>query len=141
MVKQFMPELSPKERTIALQEHASKIDQTTYQKPLSADELALRREDFVDNCEKLGKFEDELKAIKDDYKLKTEPLTRINKILLGEIKTRQTTVDGILYRLANQDEGMMETYDADGFLVETRRLRPEEKQARLFVAGKTGTAE
>lgn len=131
-MRQFMPDLTEKERLVLLQENAHKVEQTTYQKSLSADELAARREDLADNCIKLNQFEDELKEVKDDFKLKMDPLKTVNKTLLTEIKTKQTTIDGTLYHLANHEEGMMETYDKEGFLVASRRLRPEEKQGNVF---------
>jgi hypothetical protein len=34
--------------------------------------------------------------------------------------------------LANHEDGMMETYDNEGYLISTRRLRPEEKQGTIF---------
>lgn len=40
-MKQFEPGITQKERTMLLQENASKVEQTTYQKVLSPDELAL----------------------------------------------------------------------------------------------------
>lgn len=132
-----MPDLTPKERLMIMQENASKIEQTSYQKSLSADELAARREDLADDCIKLNQLEDELKIIKDDYKDKMDPLKSANKTRLSEIKTKQTTVDGTLYHLANHEEGMMETYDGEGYLISSRRLRPEEKQGTIFSLGKT----
>ncbi|WP_407522598.1 hypothetical protein PDL71_15265 [Lacibacter sp. MH-610] len=136
MAKQFMPELSQKERYVLMQENASKVEQTTYQKTLTPEELAARREDLADNCIRLNKFEDELKEVKDDFKLKMDPLKTINKTLLTEIKTKQTEVTGTLFHMANHDDGMMETYDSDGFLVGSRRLRPEEKQGTIFSLSK-----
>lgn len=135
-MKQFMPEATAKDRLMILQESAAKIEQTTYQKTLSADELAARREDLADDCIKLNQFEDELKEVKDDFKTKMDPLKAANKIRLTEIKTKQTSVDGTLFHLANYDEGMMETYDNEGFLISSRRLRPEEKQGTIFSMAK-----
>jgi len=132
MAKQFMPELTPKERLSILQENAAKIEQTIYQKSLSQDELGARREDLADNCIRLNKFEDELKEVKDDFKFKMDPLKVHNKRLLTEIKTKQTEVDGTLFHMANHEDGMMETYDNEGFLIASRRLRPEEKQGTIF---------
>lgn len=136
-MQQFMPESAPKDRLMVLQESAAKVEQTTYQKSLSADELAARREDLADDCIKLNQFEDELKEIKDGFKDKMDPLKAANKLRLTEIKTKQSTVDGTLYHIANHDAGMMETYDNEGFLVSSRRLRPEEKQGTIFSLGKT----
>lgn len=119
-----------------MQENAAKIEQTTYQKSLSAEELAARREDLADNCIKLNKFEDELKEVKDDFKIKMDPLKSANKTLLTEIKTKQTEVDGTLFHMANHDDGMMETYDNEGYLISSRRLRPEERQGTIFSLSK-----
>jgi hypothetical protein len=135
-MKQFEPGITQKERTMLLQENAAKVEQTTYQKVLSPDELAARREDLADNCIKLNQFEDELKEVKDTFKLKMDPLKTLNKTLLTEIKTKQTSIDGILYHMANHDEGMMETYDNEGYLISTRRLRPDEKQGSIFSLAK-----
>ena len=131
-MKQFMPEATPKERLMLLQENAAKVEQTTYQRTLSLDDLAARREDLADNCIKLNHFEDELADIKAKFKDDMDPLKVSNKKLLTEIKTKQSTVDGTLFHIANHDDGMMETYDNDGFLIASRRLRPEEKQGNIF---------
>lgn len=136
-MKQFMPDVSPKERLMLLQENAAKVEQTTYQKALTPDELAARREDLADDCIKLNQFEDELKEVKDDYKLKMDPLKTANKTRLLEIKTKQSTTDGTLYHIANHQESIMETYDSEGLFVSSRRLRPEEKQGTIFSLGKT----
>ena len=135
-MKQFQPNSTPQERTMLMQENAVKVEQTTYQKVLSPDELAARREDLADNCIKLNQHEDQLKVIKDEFKLIMDPLKSKNKTLLTEIKTKQTTVDGTLYHMANHDEGIMETYDHDGFFISSRRLRPEEKQGTIFSMAK-----
>jgi hypothetical protein len=135
-MKQFMPEANSKDRLIILQESAAKTEQTNYQKNLSAEELAARREDLADDCIKLNKYEDELKKIKDDFKIKMDPLKAANKIRLTEINTKQATFDGTLFHLANYEDGIMETYDNEGMLISSRRLRPEEKQGTIFSISK-----
>lgn len=136
-MKQFMPDVTPKERLMVMQESAAKVEQTSYQKTLTADELAARREDLADDCIKLNQFEDELKEVKDGFKDKMDPLKAANKLRLTEIKTKQSTIDGTLYHVPNHEDGMMETYDHEGMLISSRRLRPEEKQGGLFSLGKT----
>lgn len=127
-----MPDVSPKERIMLLQENASKVEQTTYQKQLTPEELIERRENLSDVCIKLDQAEDEFQEVKDDHKARMTPMKTLRKGLLTQIKTKQTSVTGVLYHLANHDDGMMETYDSDGFLIESRRLRPEEKQGTMF---------
>lgn len=131
-MKMFMPEASPKERIMIMQENAAKVEVTTYQKSLTDEELAARREDLADNCIKLNQFEDELKEVKDDFKSKMDPFKLSNKLLLTEIKTKQSTVDGTLYHMAHHEDRMMETYDSEGLLIGSRRLRPDEKQGTIF---------
>lgn len=119
-----------------MQENAAKVEQTSYQKPLSEDELIVRREQLADNCIKLNELEEKLKEVKDAYKLEMDPLKSDNKVLLNEIKTKQTTHDGVIYHMANHDEGMMEIYDSEGFIISERRLRPDEKQGNVFSLSK-----
>lgn len=129
-----MPELSAEERLQALKNNADNIEQTTYERELTPEELDGKREMFVDNSIKVSSLEDELNAYKDSYKAQIDPIKKENKVLQQEVKTKKQKVKGTLFHLANHDSGYMETYDETGELIGTRRLRPDEKQARLFVA-------
>jgi hypothetical protein len=131
-MKQLLPDLSTKERLMILQENAQKIEQTTYQKNLTDEELAARREDLAENHIKLGQYDDEAQEFKHEFKKKVEPLRNSNRIILQEIKTKQTSVDGTLFHMANHEDGMMETYDQEGVMISSRRLRPDERQGAIF---------
>lgn len=136
MSKIFMPELAPGERKMILQQNADNIEQTEYLKALSPEELDVKRETLTENAIKLSEFEDEKKEAMQEFKLKMDPLAKANKELLTEIKTRQAKVDGTLYHLANHEEGMMETYDENGEMIASRRLRPDEKRQTIFSVNK-----
>ncbi len=135
-MKQILPEATAKERLMILQENAQKIEVTTYQKNLTDDELAVKREDLAENHIKLDQFEDEFSEVKQNFKLKVKPLKNANKVILAEIKTKQTSVDGTLFHMANHEDGMMEIYDQEGILISSRRLRPEERQGSIFSINK-----
>lgn len=137
----FEPNMQPKDRLVLLRETADKVEITKYQKPLDQDVLDQKREELVNNAIQLNILEEELGAIKEKYKIQMKPLKQENAVLLSEVKTKQETVEGEIFQLANHIDGMMETYDAEGILLGSRRLLPnEKKQARLFVAGdRTGT--
>jgi len=137
---QFMPELTPDERLMVMQENSVKVEETTYQKILTEDELAIRHEELASNYIKLSSIDDEKKSVMADFKLRITPLAEANKTLLSEIKTKQTTVDGTLYHMANYEDGFMETYDHEGMLISTRRLRPEEKQTNIFHLNKAANS-
>lgn len=131
MSKKFMPEISQSERMNILQQNADKIEQTTYLKPLSEDELSARRESLTDNSIRLSDLEEDKKEATKQFKDQIDPLKSANKTILVEIRTKQAKVDGTLYFMANHEESMMETYDDTGEMIESRRLRPDEKQGRL----------
>ncbi|MBS1915698.1 MAG: hypothetical protein JST87_05435 [Bacteroidetes bacterium] len=137
MSKIFMPELSAEERKRILEENCDSREATKYLKQLTPDELDQRREQVTDNAIQLGELEEEKKEAMAEFKSKIDPLVKQNKFILREIKTRQSEVSGILYHMANHEEGMMETYDESGEMIASRRLRPEEKQQKLFSISKT----
>lgn len=126
-----MPELSERERMLILQQNADKIEQTTYQKPLTEEELTARKEQLTENCIKLGDLEEQKSDAVAEFKAKIDPLKIANKDILFELRMKQAKVEGTLYHMANHEDGMMETYDDQGYLVSSRRLRPDEKQGRI----------
>lgn len=133
MAKIFMPELSAEERLQILRNNADKIDNTTYEKELTDEELDAKREEFVDNSIAVSKLEDELAEKKKEFKNKIEPLKLVNRGLQHEVKTKKKEVRGQLFHMADHVNGMMETWDESGELVSSRRLRPDEKQVRMQV--------
>lgn len=101
----------------------------------------MKRESLSDNLVKLSEWEDELTDVKKDHKVKADPLKAENKILLTEIKTRKQEVTGVLYHIADHEHGIMETYDDQGEFVSSRRLRPNEKQPKLFPVSRAANDE
>ena len=138
MAKKFMPELSEKERVTILQQNADSIEETTYQKQLTEDEKLERKDVLLKNSIQLFDLEEEKKEAVKVFKDRIDPLKKENNQLLTELRTGQAKVDGTLYHMANHEDGMMEIYDSNGEIVESRRLRPNERQGKLYVAA-TGT--
>lgn len=85
-------------------------------------------------------LDQELADIKADYKGKTKPLQeRIGKIL-DELKTGGEYVKGECYKFIEPDTGEVGWYSPDGYLLESRTMKPEEKQRTAFQAlRRTGT--
>lgn len=136
-MKTFMPDLPPDQRLQLLKDNCDDREETTYYKDLSQDDLDIKRESLSDNLVKLSEWEDELTDIKKEHKVKSDPLKVQNKILLTEIKTRKQEVTGVLYHIADHEQVIMETYDEQGEFVSSRRLRPNEKQPKLFPVSRT----
>lgn len=120
------------ERLRLLKENCDSSQTTSYVRNLTQEELDFKRELHVDNCIQLGTYDEELKAKKAEYKILMEPLQDQNKTLLRQIKTRQEELKGTIFNYADHEDGMMYTYDENGDLVGSRRLKPEERQKKLF---------
>lgn len=125
-----MPELDPKERLKILRDN-HESEHTTYYKQLTQEEMDQRREELADNSIQHFELSEELKKVKTSYKEKMEPLIRNNHQLMQEIKTGQAEVDGEIFFVPDYDTRMMETYNSDGELIASRRLKPDEQQKRM----------
>lgn len=132
-----MPDATPQERIQFLRNNADRIEEDAhYDRDLTEEELVDKREQFVSNSITVDTLNDELAAIKKGYKGKLEKVKVINKGLQFEIKTKRTSEKGTLFHMANHERGYMETYNEAGEMVYERRLRPEERQARLYIPGR-----
>lgn len=132
-----MPDAEHFERLRLLKDNADKVEETKYYKDLTSDELDQKRETLVDNLIKLSNLQEQLEGYKESYRGQMKPISDENKTLQMQVKTRKQEIEGHLFHMANHEEGIMETYDESGDLVATRRLRPEEKQPKLFPISKT----
>ena len=137
MAKVFMPEATADERMQILRNNADKIEENAYyDRDLSEDELVAKREEFVSNSINMDTLNDEIGSLKKTYKAKIDKVKVVNKGLQYEIKTKRAAEKGTLFHMANQESGYMETYNEAGEMVYERRLRPDERQARLYIPHK-----
>lgn len=136
MLKQFMPEETPEERKRLLLDNADKVERTDYIKPLTPEEIDLKRELHTDNAIKLSEIEEEKKEAMADFKARIDPIATENKMLLQQIKTRQEEVSGTLYTFFNIDERTATVYDENGECVLSRRMRPDENQTTILSMSK-----
>lgn len=133
MNQKMFPEATAENRAQLLQDNATSIvnDYTVTHK-FTKDELAEMREEHSDVSIKLSEQQDELDAVKVDFKTKMAPAVKRVKQLLTDIKNKYTSRKETVYLFADQKEGMMSVYDIEGELVDYRRLLPEERQSNIF---------
>ena len=128
---------TPDEIKRILLDNDASIEQKTYTKQLTETELVDFREGYVNNNLEMAEHNEELQAAKEAYKAATKPLKADSKVMLKVLKSRHIEVTGTVYGMANFDTGMMEFINEQGDVVETRRLKAEEKQGSLLRAIKT----
>lgn len=133
MKQNLFPDGMPaKDRRDNLQAMAHSIENTSYYVNLTQDELDVRREKLTDNFIKISDIKNELDQVTKKLKSEQKPLIEENAELLQNIKTKTEEKSGVLYHVDDQEGGMMHSYDEEGYLVSSRRLRPDEKQSSIF---------
>lgn len=133
MAKKFIDgDYTPEQIKSMLAQHCEHSEETKYYVDLSEQDLVERHQELSKNLIKYNELDEELKEIKDDFKTKMKPLQIYQKELLEAISVKKELVTGTLYDIANQTDGMMDTYTEAGELYGSRRLRPDERQLRAF---------
>lgn len=134
--KLFPDSLSKSERIQNLEAMAYAIEEGKYFKKLSAEEIEQKREIFTENVIQISDLNDKKKELINEIKNEIKPLSVENKSLMESIRTKQEEVEGKIYLVDDQENGMMHSYDEMGELINSRRLRPNEKQTSIFSISK-----
>jgi hypothetical protein len=139
--KAIYQELPPADRKMQLAADAAKVRENAhFFKELSQEEIDVKNQQISGNSIKVFKLRDELKDIKSSFKDRIDPLEEETKSLCQQVDTGMEEIVGTLYDFPDYETNMMNIYNEHGELIQSRRLLPEEKQARLFVAhSRTGT--
>lgn len=136
MKPNLFADMPAKERKDNLQAMAHSIENTSYYVNLTQDELDVRREKLTDNFIKISDLDTELKSVTKRLKSEQKPLIEENTDLLHNIKTKTEQKSGVLYHVDDQEDGTMYSYDEEGTLITSRRLRPDERQCSIFSISK-----
>lgn len=131
MDNRLFPELTGNDLIIALRDNSDDMESRTYYRQLTDEELAVKKDELSNNMIEIARAEDAFAVKKSEHKAIIDPLAKGNKVLLSHIKTRQVEEYGTLYKIVDQDEGMTGFYNEKGELMESRRIRPDERQTTL----------
>lgn len=133
MEKQLFADVPFHQRAEMLEANAEKVEEMTYQRPLSPEELEKERINFSQISIEVSTTEDKLKAIQDEYKATLKPMKENARQTLTMIKTKHREVKETVYHLADHEAGMMCTYNKIRELIMSRRLTPEENQLSIHL--------
>lgn len=116
------------------------IQEKSYTKNLTEDEIVERKDEYSEIAIHLSEIATQKKEAMDRFKeLIKEPKTKAS-MLLESIKFKSEQKHGILFLVDDQEDGLMYSFDNLGVCVEVRPLLKEEKQTRLRNV-KNGTNE
>lgn len=116
------------------------IQETSYTKNLTEEEIIDRKDEYSEIGITLSELEKQKKDQMDRFKiLEKEPKIKA-KILLESIKFKSEQKFGRLYMIDDQEKGMMYSFDLNGICVDARQLSKSERQTKIKSL-KTGTDE
>lgn len=130
-MKTIYNHLSPEDRLSAIKALCEGEEVLTYTKPLSREEMDEFRENLTDEMIKARNLEEEFAQQKADHKNRIDPVNRGIAELLGIIRAKAIEVREECYLVPNYEDNMMEFYNANGEMIDSRRLRPEERQTTI----------
>lgn len=137
MDKLLLQNLSEKERLETFESSADKIEEFSYTKPFTQDQISVFKDDLSTSMIELNALEDELSGVKDQYKAKMKPLKEQTRTLLTNIKNKSEFVNEKCFIMIEGNEAGY--YNAEGVLVYQRPVLPGEKQKTIFSIQRNGT--
>lgn len=104
----------------------------TYTRRLTEEELQALADEMGENAVKLMILEEKKRDFLDELKLETQPLQGRNKEITMSIRTKTEEVTGTVYEFRDHENGVVETFGADGEFLASRRMRPDEGQGTIY---------
>lgn len=126
-----LKELSQEDRQIVFQSEAISVEELGYTKPLSEEELTLKREELANAAILKAMIQDEFAEVKAQYKERISPLSEVVKESIQAIKNKSVEVMGKVYKFADYENQMIHVVDPLGNVLNSRRMLPEERQFRI----------
>jgi len=103
----------------------------SYTKTLSEEEVTERRKQLANVSIEINDIEEEKKEVITEFKERLAKPLSDKKELLSTIKHKSEYRTGNLYQLDDQENGFMYIFDEEGICVDSRLLKPTERQGRI----------
>jgi hypothetical protein len=107
---------------------AIKTEKRVIRKVFSREQISSFKDVFFEKHTELADLVEQLDGIKEQFKEDMKPLKKEIGKLSKDIRLGFRDEDTMCYMVDDQDKGIMLYYDEEGFLVDQRKLRPDEKQ-------------
>lgn len=138
-VERIFEGLSPEEKIKNLVALAAKTEKQTYSRNLTEAEVTHLEKQHLALSRDYKRIEDEKKEVNETYKNQLKTIKTEMEEILDATSNRKKSVVGVLYSIPDYAEQLMRLYDENGDQIDTRPLKPEEKQSRAFI--QTATEE
>jgi vacuolar-type H+-ATPase subunit I/STV1 len=139
MQELMLADLPVHERAQVLRDSCDQIQERHYTRRFTQEERDERSKEMVELSIQKSEHEDEIRAIKAEYKARIKPVEEELKTILAELKAGGEFIKGECFKIIDHDLQMVGIYSPEGVLLEERTMRPDEKQRSIFQVKKTGT--
>ena len=128
------------QRAQILRDSCDEVVEKSYLSKFSQEETNELRANLVEVQIQMQELTENFDVVKADFKGKMKPLQeRIGK-MLDDLRKGGEYIKGECYKFIDQDEGRVGYYTPDGYLLEERPMKPEERQKTIQMAVRlTGT--
>jgi hypothetical protein len=116
------------EREEALLANCMETTEKTIQRYYTPEEMAQKQKDYAANAIIIRKATEKLNKAKDEWKAATKVPSDQNEYLIRNIRAGYEELEAQVYLFPDFDAGMVGVYDNTGNLLESRRMKPEERQ-------------
>jgi len=139
MEKLLLQDESQETRRQILKDSADRVEQFTYMKRFTPEEIAEKKTVLSEEMIKLREIENEFKEIKEAFKKRMDPLKKQVDVLLTDINYKARNITEECYVRLEYSENIAGYYNADGELIYTRPLEIAEQQKTIMHAMREGT--
>lgn len=128
------------QRAQILRDSCDQIEEKHYTRKFEQPEINERREELAEVSIQINNLSQELKEVNADYKGRIKPKEERRGRILDELKAGGEYVKGECYKFIDPEEGKVAWYTPEGYLLEERDIKPEERQRTAFqTLRRTGT--
>lgn len=132
MEKQLFQEIPENKRAAYLQDNADTVEKLGYLRKFTPDEITEKKNQLSTIAIEIDDLEEEKKSVTAVFKTKLAPLNDSRKSLLKNIRMKAEHITENCFKFINQSDREVGYYNANGDLVESRKMLPEERQKGLF---------
>lgn len=140
--KELCKDSAVEDRKQILKDNCDKVEEVTYSRSLTPEEMAKQREQLTNASIKLADLEEQKKNADDDFKYRMKPYKQEVDAAIKTLRDKSISVTEECYKFLDEETKMVGYYNANGDLINSRPAFPEELQKTIFAdMRKTGTTE
>lgn len=122
---------TPEQKIQFLRDNAMQVEKQNVKVMFSEEELSEMKSNLSEISIEENELKEELKDISKDLKDKIKSKRENIKGLLKYLKDKYILQNQEVYLIDDQENGLMLTYNQEGMIIESRKLRANERQTRI----------